>query len=68
MKITRVMVKSKSKNNKTVVSYSPQIEAAIRMKAYELYLNRKKDEVGNEIEDWLTAEQAVLKKHKQSTN
>jgi hypothetical protein len=68
MKITRVIVKPKSKSIKTVVAYSPQIEAAIRMKAYELYLNRSKGDAGNEVEDWLTAERAVLQKQKRSTN
>jgi len=63
MKITKTMVKSKPGTTKSEVKYSPQIEAEIQMKAYELYLSRKKGEVGNEIEDWLTAEKIVLQKH-----
>ena len=63
MKITKTMVKSKPRTTKPEVKYSPQIEAEIQMKAYELYLSRKKGEVGNEIEDWLTAEKIVLQKH-----
>ena len=38
-----------------------EIQEAIRLKAYELYLTRDKN-VGNPQEDWLTAEQIILQK------
>jgi hypothetical protein len=64
MKITKIMVKSKPSSAKKDVSYPPEIQAAIQMKAYELYLSRKND-IGSEVEDWLEAERIVLqKKHK----
>jgi len=55
------MVKSEASSLKKDVSYPPEIQAAIQMKAYELYLGRKKG-TDNEVEDWLEAERIVLKK------
>ena len=62
MKIDRYMVKSKPSSAKKEVSYPAEIQAEIQMKAYELYLDRKPNEPGSEVEDWLEAERIVLKK------
>lgn len=52
--------KSKSTNGETVVEDPQQVQEAIRLKAYELYLERG----GNDFENWVTAEQIVLKNGK----
>jgi hypothetical protein len=62
MKITKTMVKSKPISGKAVVSYPPSIQAAIQMKAYEIYLQRN-GAPGDPTEDWLTAEKLIVKKH-----
>ncbi len=73
MKIEKDNIKTKVTNRKAVVQaiakqdveakreskYSPEIQEAIRLKAYELYVQRGYTP-GNEIEDWLTAERMVL--------
>lgn len=46
--------------HKEPAQHSHQIQEAIRLKAYELYLERG----GNDIENWVAAEQLVLKKYR----
>jgi Protein of unknown function (DUF2934) len=61
MKITKIVVKSKHPGSKTVAPHSPHVQAAIQMKAYELYLQRN-GAPGDPAEDWITAEKLILKK------
>jgi len=44
-----------------IVNENQEIQEAIRLKAYELYLERN-GAAGNEFEDWITAERIVLKR------
>jgi hypothetical protein len=43
-----------------IVDENQEIQEAIRLKAYELYLERN-GAAGDELEDWITAERMVLK-------
>ena len=42
---------------------SPVIQEAIRVKAYELYLERG-GAPGNDVEDWIVAEQIIMQKYR----
>jgi len=57
--------KKKSPKRKAVaqaiVDENQEIQEAIRLKAYEIYLERN-GAPGDELEDWITAERIVLKK------
>jgi len=44
-----------------IVNENQEIQEAIRLKAYELYLERN-GAAGDELEDWITAERIVLKR------
>ena len=44
-----------------IINENEEIQEAIRLKAYELYLERN-GAAGDEHEDWITAERIVLKK------
>jgi len=61
MKTEKTVVKTKPKNGK-ITSLKPQdINEAIRLKAYELYLKRNGNG-GSHTDDWITAERMVLRK------
>ncbi len=57
--------KSNSHNGSPNGSSHPELESAIRLRAYELYAQRGYV-VGFEEEDWLTAEREVLARRAQS--
>ena len=70
MKTPKSNSKSKSTGRKAVVQAfanqdkenqkeAAQIQEAIRLKAYELYIERGGSH-GNDLEDWVTAERLVL--------
>jgi hypothetical protein len=44
-----------------IVNENQEIQDAIRLKAYEIYLERN-GTAGDEVEDWVTAERIILKK------
>jgi hypothetical protein len=44
-----------------VVNENQEIQEAIRLKAYEIYVERN-GAVGDELEDWIRAERIVLKR------
>jgi Protein of unknown function (DUF2934) len=44
-----------------IVIENQEIQEAIRLKAYEIYLERN-GTAGDEVEDWVIAERMVLKK------
>ena len=44
-----------------IVNENQDIQEAIRLKAYELYLERN-GAAGDELEDWIIAEKIVLKR------
>ncbi len=46
---------------RATINENREIQDAIRLKAYELYLERH-GAAGDELEDWITAERIVLKK------
>ena len=52
---------TKSLKKKTVAHENQEIQEAIRLKAYEIYLKRN-GVAGDEREDWIKAERIVLKK------
>ena len=58
-------IKTKSPKRKVVaqaiINENEEIQEAIRLKAYELFLERN-GAPGDELEDWLTAERIVLKR------
>jgi hypothetical protein len=49
---------------KAAVNKNQDIQEAIRLKAYEIYLERN-GAAGDELEDWAIAERIVLKKFTQ---
>ena len=51
------------KNSKVLIRDPQEIQDAIRLKAYELYVERGYV-MGNDVEDWLTAESIILNKYK----
>lgn len=51
---------SHDKENGMAARSSCEIQEAIRLKAYELYVQRGCSH-GNDVEDWVTAERLVLK-------
>ncbi len=70
MRITNIIGKTKTTSRKVVAQAitkqeredqltKEEIQDAIRLKAYELYLQRGAQQ-GNDFEDWLTAEQIIL--------
>ena len=69
MKTVKTIVKTKSASKKaalpavapTVAKQDKVIHEDIRLKAYELYLERN-GAAGNDTQDWLTAERMVLQK------
>jgi len=56
---------SNHQNSVNSGSLSPEVEAEIRHRAYELYLQRSADvhEGGDQHQDWLKAEREVLSRH-----
>lgn len=69
MKITKIIGKAKTTTRKVVAQAmakqereiqltDERIQEAIRLKAYDLYLQRG-GQHGNDFEDWLTAEKMV---------
>lgn len=58
--VAQAMDNPEKQNGKLSRKDSPEIQEAIRFKAYELYVERGYTN-GNDVEDWLTAERLVLK-------
>ncbi len=46
----------------SVLSYPPEIQEAIRLRAYQLFMERGAEH-GHDFEDWLRAETEVLARH-----
>jgi hypothetical protein len=59
---TNTLTKSPKRKKVDVVipNENQEIREAIRLKAYEIYLERN-GAAGDELEDWVTAEKIVLK-------
>jgi hypothetical protein len=52
-------IAKQEKENKKKNIYSPEVQEAIRLKAYEIFIQRG-CEHGNHNEDWIAAERIIL--------
>lgn len=57
--VTQAMNKNVKEVKKSVYKDSPEVQESIRLKAYELYVQRGYID-GNDTDDWLTAERLVV--------
>ncbi len=59
--VVQAMAKQDKEIQKTALTNFEQIHDAIRLKAYELYVERGANN-GNDVDDWLVAERMILEK------
>jgi hypothetical protein len=57
--VVKAIATQEKENKKEFSLHSPEIQEAIRLQAYELYLQRGGVH-GSDVEDWATAEKIIL--------
>lgn len=61
--VVQAIAKQDKEAQKKLSANSPEIQEAIRLKAYEIFIQRG-GEHGNHFDDWIAAEQIILNSQK----